>query len=222
MTVPLRGATATTAEFFVELESRAGRGLPQAPQDSAPQDSAPQAPADAVSVVSFWRQAGPALWFAKDADFDRGFRERFLGLHEAAARGELRGWLATPEGALALLILLDQYPRNAFRGTPRMYATDALARDMARLALEAGHDRAVDPDLRLFFCLPFGHSEDLADQDLSLALARRLGISIAAEHAARHRDIIRRFGRFPHRNPILGRPMTDAEQRFLDDGGYAG
>jgi uncharacterized protein (DUF924 family) len=217
MIVPLRGATAATAEHFVELEARAGRGLPQAPQDLAP-----QVPADATAVVSFWREAGPALWFAKDADFDRRFRERFLALHEAAARDELRRWLATPDGALALLILLDQYPRNAFRGTPRMYATDALARDMARLALEAGHDRAFDPNLRLFFCLPFGHSEDLADQDLSLALAQRLGIAIAAEHAARHRDIIRRFGRFPHRNPILGRPMTGAEQRFLDEGGYAG
>jgi uncharacterized protein (DUF924 family) len=212
MTAPLRGAAATTAEGFFELESPAGR--------SPPQKVAPQAPAEAV--VSFWREAGPALWFAKDADFDRRFRERFLALHDAAARGELRGWLATPEGALALLILLDQFPRNAFRGTPRMYATDALAREMARLALDAGHDRALDPDLRVFFGLPFGHSEDLADQDLSVALARGLGIPIAAEHAEEHRDIIRRFGRFPHRNPILGRPMTDAEQRFLDHGGYAG
>src|SRR5688572_16818138 len=110
MTVPVRGATAT--ENFVELESRAGRGLPRPPHESA------QAPADAVAVVTFWREAGPAQWFAKDAEFDIRFRERFLALHEAAARGELRGWLATPDGALALLILLDQYPRNAFRGTP--------------------------------------------------------------------------------------------------------
>jgi uncharacterized protein (DUF924 family) len=209
MTVPVRGATATTAEYFVELESHAGRGLPQPPQT----------PAEAERVIAFWREAGPALWFAKDAGFDRRFRERFLALHEAAARGALHGWLATPEGALALLILLDQYPRNAFRGTPRMYATDALARDIATRALEAGHDRAIAPDLRLFVYLPFGHSEDLVDQDLSVALARRLGTPTRAEH---HRDIIRRFGRFPHRNPVLGRPMTDEEQRYLEDGGYAG
>jgi uncharacterized protein (DUF924 family) len=179
------------------------------------------APTEATAVVDLWRDAGPALWFAKDPAFDRRFRERFLSLHEAAARGELAGWLATPDGALALVLLLDQFPRNAFRGTPRMYSTDELGRAMTAAAIAAGHDRAVPAALQLFFYLPVGHSEDLADQERSVALNRRLG-QPNLSHAERHRDIIQRFGRFPHRNPILGRPMTPEEQRYLDEGGFAG
>jgi uncharacterized protein (DUF924 family) len=131
------------------------------------------------------------------------------------------GWLATPAGALALLLLLDQFPRNSFRGTPRMYATDATARRIAAAAVDAGHDRQMPPDLRKFLYLPFAHSEDLADQDRAVALSRHLGTpdSVSSE---RHRDIVRRFGRVPHRNPILGRTMTEEEQDFLDQGGYAG
>jgi uncharacterized protein (DUF924 family) len=177
--------------------------------------------AKAASVVEFWRQAGPTLWFAKDPAFDRTFRERFLSLHEVAARGQLKAWLATADSALALLILLDQFPRNAFRGTPRMYATDALAREAASAAIAAGHDLMVEKELALFLYLPFGHSEDLADQERSVALAQRLG-EPNLSHARGHREIIRRFSRFPHRNPILGRTMTAEEQRFLDEGGYAG
>jgi len=180
-----------------------------------------QAPIDARAVVDFWRAAGPGLWFAKDTDFDRHFRERFLWLYLAAARGELADWSKTPEGAMALVILLDQFPRNSFRNTPRMYATDAMARQIADAVVKAGHDQAVEPALRLFFYLPFGHSESLADQERSVALSEALG-EPNLSHAKRHRDIIRRFGRFPHRNPILGRAMTPDEQRYLDDGGYAG
>lgn len=175
----------------------------------------------ASDVVEFWRAAGPALWFAKDTAFDRRFREGFLQLHEAAADGRLPGWAATAEGALALLLLLDQFPRNAFRGTPRMYATDVLARQIADAAIAAGHDQAVEPGLRLFFYLPFAHSERLADQERSVALCRRLG-QPHLSHAEGHRDIVRRFGRFPHRNPILGRAMAAEEQQFLDAGGFAG
>jgi uncharacterized protein (DUF924 family) len=175
----------------------------------------------AAEVVEFWRQAGPASWFAKDADFDRRFHENFLDAHEAAARGELDHWMAAAEGALALLVLLDQFPRNAFRGTPRMYATDDAARRIATAAVDAGHDQAVPREIRTFFYLPFGHSEDLADQDRSVDLCGPLGPpdSVSSE---RHRDIIKRFGRFPHRNAILGRNMTPEEQEFLDSGGYAG
>jgi uncharacterized protein (DUF924 family) len=176
---------------------------------------------EAAAVVAFWREAGPGLWFAKDEAFDRRFRERFLPLHEAAARGELAAWLVTTDGAFALMVLLDQFPRNAFRGTPRMYATDALAREVADAAIKAGHDRAAPTELQLFFYLPFGHSEDLADQERSVALTRRLG-QPTLSHAEHHRDIIRRFGRFPHRNPLLRRPMRPEEQRFLDEGGFAG
>lgn len=205
---PLAGAAAQPAPTGGPASGHAGR---------APQG----APVEALDVVGFWRAAGQRLWFAKDDAFDRDFRDRFLPLHEAASRGELAGWAATPDGALALLILLDQFPRNAFRGTPRMYATDALARQVASAAVAAGHDAAIAPDLRLFVYLPFGHSEDPVDQDRSVALNASLG-QPNLSHAERHRDIIRRFGRFPHRNPILGRGMTEEEQRYLDNGGYAG
>ncbi|MER8914961.1 DUF924 family protein [Mesorhizobium sp. M0761] len=178
-------------------------------------------PDAAAAVVGFWWQAGPAAWFAKDAAFDREFRDRFLRLHEAAARGDCDGWMATPYGALALLLLLDQFPRNAFRDTPRMYASDGKARAIATEAIDAGFQRMVDPSLRLFFGLPFAHSEAIADQDRSVALSRDIGPS-DLKRAEHHRDIIRRFGRFPHRNPILGRAMHAQEQRFLDEGGFAG
>ena len=177
--------------------------------------------AEARAVLDFWRAAGPALWFAKDDAFDRSFRDRFLSAHEAAARGEPTEWLATVSGALALVLLLDQFPRNAFRGTPRMYASDTLARQVAHAAIEAGYDRVAEPELAVFFYLPFAHSENLADQERSVALVQPLG-QPSLSHAERHRDIIRRFCRFPHRNPILGRSMTEEEQRYLDGGGYAG
>ena len=178
-------------------------------------------PAEAKEVVAFWEGAGPALWFAKDDAFDRRFRERFLPLHERAAAGKLDGWNETPEGALALLILLDQFPRNAFRGTPRMYATDAAARRVADGAIAAGYDRMAAEALQKFFYLPFGHSEDLADQERCVELSERLG-GRDFEQAQHHREIVRRFGRFPHRNAILGRPTTLAEDEYLANGGYTG
>jgi uncharacterized protein (DUF924 family) len=161
------------------------------------------------------------MWFAKDPAFDARFRERFAALYQAAVGGALDHWGSTAPGALALMILLDQYPRNSFRGTPRMYATDARARTLAAAAISHGHDRAVPADLQRFFYLPFAHSEDLADQDRAVALCARLGQPDLgrAEH---HREIVRRFGRFPHRNAILGRASTDAERAYLENGGYAG
>ena len=151
-----RGSATTTREAFVELKSYRGRGplrgyagadtIEGAQEGAALKPSVgptPIPPAEASAVIDFWHEAGSELWFAKDTDFDRRFRERFLSLHEAAARGELAGWLATPIGALALLLLLDQFPRNAFRGTPRMYASDAMAQEVASSAIDAGHDRAV-------------------------------------------------------------------------------
>jgi uncharacterized protein (DUF924 family) len=174
-----------------------------------------------AEVIDFWKSAGPGLWFAKDPEFDRRFRERFLADHEAAARGELAHWLGSAEGAFALVILLDQFPRNAFRDTPRMYDTDALARKVASTAFAAGYDRAFPGELQKFLFLPFAHSEDLADQERSVALARRSGPQDLA-HAEHHRDIVRRFGRFPHRNRILERESTPEEIRYLADGGYQG
>jgi uncharacterized protein (DUF924 family) len=177
--------------------------------------------AEALAVVAFWIEAGPGLWFAKDEKFDTRFRERFLREHEAAARGELQHWQSTPDGALALVILLDQFPRNAFRGTRRMYDTDALARQAASTAFAAGYDREIAVELRKFFVLPFAHSENLADQERSVALARRISTDDLA-HAEHHRDIVRRFGRFPHRNVILNRESTPEEKEYLANGGYKG
>jgi uncharacterized protein (DUF924 family) len=207
-------ATAVLARTAIQPEASSN------PMDAPIAYSALPSP-EAREVLKFWRKAGPALWFAKDAEFDARFRERFLPDHEAAARGELQHWLATPEGALALVVLLDQFPRNAFRDTPRMYDTDALARKTANAALAAGYDQQIPRELRKFLVLPFAHSEDLADQERAVALARRIGPDDLA-HAEHHREIVRRFGRFPHRNRILGRQTTAEEQQYLDSGGYAG
>lgn len=206
-------AMPASREAFVEQEFHAGRDLRSGDTGALP--------ATAAEVVEFWRQAGPSMWFAKDDEFDRCFREAFLEAHEAAARGDLDRWVTTAEGALALLVLLDQFPRNAFRGTPRMYATDAAARRIAASAVDAGHDQAMPPDLRKFFYLPFAHSEELTDQERSVALCGPLGPPDSV-NSARHRDIVKRFGRFPHRNPVVGRQTTPEEQEFLDQGGYAG
>jgi uncharacterized protein (DUF924 family) len=176
-------------------------------------------PAD---VVAFWRAAGHDKWFAKDAALDAEIKTRFLAIHEAAAADKLSDWETTPEGALALLILLDQFPRNMFRASPRTFATDPLARAVADRAIARGYDTRAPEDLRGFFYLPFMHSEDLADQQRCVTLARAAGDEGTARYAEIHTDIIRRFGRFPHRNAILGRATTPAEQAFLDAGGFAG
>lgn len=178
-------------------------------------------PDEAAAVVRFWRDAGPARWFRKDDAFDAQFRERFLALHERAAAGELDGWAAGAEGALALLILLDQFPRNAFRGGARMYATDARAQGIARAALARGLDEQVPLELRNFMYLPLMHAENAADQELSVAKTAALG-GEPYRFALHHRDIIGRFGRFPHRNGLLGRASTGEELRFLAQGGFQG
>ncbi|WP_223568923.1 DUF924 family protein [Agrobacterium tumefaciens] len=171
-------------------------------------------------VVAFWRMSS-GHWFEKDAAFDRNFRDRFLALHMAVAAHRHDNWMETPHGALALLILTDQFPRNAFRGTAHMFATDPLARRYASEAVEPGHMARVEPDLRLFFCLPFAHSEEMADQELSVRLNTGLS-QLWLEHAEGHRDIIHRFGRFPHRNEMLGRTSTLEEDAFLKGGGFQG
>lgn len=172
-------------------------------------------------VVSFWREAGPGQWFRKDDAFDARFRERFAPAHEAAAAGRLDHWAQSPDGTLALLILLDQFPRNAFRGTPRMFANDARALELAEAAVARGMDRQVDPALRGFFYLPFSHSEQLAHQVRAVALNADTG-GTWLHFAQIHLDAIERFGRFPHRNALLGRHTTPDEQRYLDEGGFAG
>ena len=176
----------------------------------------------AAQILDFWRTAGPEKWFARDDAFDAGFRERFLDAHYAAARGEYESWMASAEGALALLILLDQFPRNCFRGTAHSYATDGLARQYARRAVAAGFDQQVESALRLFFYLPFEHSEATADQEESMRLFGRQGDADLLRYAGLHHELIERFGRFPHRNAALGRESTQEELDYLGAGGFSG
>jgi uncharacterized protein (DUF924 family) len=173
-------------------------------------------------VLAFWREAGPKQWFNKDTAFDEAIRTRFLATHEAAAAGQLADWENSAEGSLALLILLDQFPRNMFRGSARAFATDPMARRIADSAIGKGYDRQVSATDRQFFYLPFEHSEALADQERCVALFGATGDAELLKWAELHADIIRKFGRFPHRNAVLGRATTAAEQAFLDSGGFAG
>jgi len=175
-----------------------------------------------TEIVTFWREVGPKGWFEKDAALDSEIRRRFLGAHEAAAAGRLTGWEQSAQGALALLILLDQFPRNMFREQARAFATDPLARAITAGALVRGFDSQAPAEMRSFFYLPFEHSEDLADQERGIALYKGAGDADGLKWAELHADIIRRFGRFPHRNAVLGRATTPEEQAFLDGGGFKG
>jgi uncharacterized protein (DUF924 family) len=176
----------------------------------------------AAEVLAFWRAAGAAKWFKKDAVFDAEIASRFSALWRDAAEGALADWEAAPESALALVILLDQFPRNMFRGKADAFATDALARGVAERAIAQGFDQKVPTSERLFFYLPFEHCESLADQERAIALIGTLDNPDLTRWTELHADVIRRFGRFPHRNSALGRASTREEQAFLDAGGFAG
>ena len=176
-------------------------------------------PAD---ILAFWREAGRDRWYEKDDGFDAEVRRRYLDLWRKAAAGELSSWEASDDGALALTIVLDQFPRNMFRGDPRTYASDALAREVAGRAIDRGADARIDPVLVEFLYMPLMHSEALADQLRCVELFRKAGNAENLGYAERHADIVRRFGRFPHRNRLLGRATTPEEQAFLDGGGFSG
>ncbi|MBY0339509.1 MAG: DUF924 domain-containing protein [Acetobacteraceae bacterium] len=181
----------------------------------------------ADDILAFWFQGDPdafrKAWFVRDDAFDAEIRARFGALAAPARDGAFDGWAATPDGALALLILLDQFSRNLFRGTPEAFAGDSKARDVARQVVLADRmDLALRPTQRIFLYLPFEHSESLADQELSVTLFE--GLRDEPVHAApqgtidyawRHWRVIRRFGRFPHRNAALGRASTPAEVAYL-------
>ena len=158
-------------------------------------------------------------WFVKDPAFDAEIRDRFLPLYEEARAGRRAHWKAQPADGLALVIVLDQFPRNMFRGTPRAFESDPLALEAARQAVERGFDRDMPAVERLFLYLPFEHSERLADQELACELMQPLEALQpeldAYRYAVLHRDIVARFGRFPHRNAVLGRPSTPEEIAFL-------
>ena len=176
----------------------------------------------AADVLAFWRAAGHDRWFKHDEAFDAAIRQRFASTYEEAAAGKLSAWENSPEDALALVIVLDQFPRNMFRGSARCFAADPLARAAAERAIAKGFDRQVAMPERTFFYLPFEHSEELADQERAVALMRDTGDADQLKWAELHADIIRRFGRFPHRNALLGRTTTPDERAFLDGGGFAG
>lgn len=180
-------------------------------------------------VLGFWFGQGVDYgkprrdWFAKSGDFDAEIRRRFSFLHEAAAAGKLSDWQAEPTACLALVVVLDQFSRNIFRGSPQAFAADSLAREAAQRALSRGDDRAMLPVERMFLYLPFEHGESLEDQRRSCALMRPLAdypeTADVYPYALRHLEIIERFGRFPHRNAALGRTSTPQEIAFLETPG---
>ena len=174
------------------------------------------------TVISFWADAGPERWFAHDAAFDAACRERFMQAHMAASANQLDAWVDNARGALALCLLLDQMPRNMFRDSAHAYATDPLALHVATHAIKRGLDHVLEVELRRFVYLPFEHAESMAAQDRSVELHRSTGVDGYDQWAVHHRGIIERFGRFPHRNRVLGRTSTAEEQAYLDAGGFGG
>jgi uncharacterized protein (DUF924 family) len=183
--------------------------------------------ADATAILQFWFGSSDAPrpeWFRKDAAFDHEIAERFGALVQQALRGGLADWADEPSAALARILLLDQFTRNAFRDTPRAFAGDALALAAARALVARGHDQALAPLRRVFAYLPFEHAEERAAQEQSLALFAALRDADAAladyeDYARRHAVVIERFGRFPHRNAVLGRASSDEELAFLEQPG---
>lgn len=181
---------------------------------------------DPAGIIAFWRQAGQKAWFAADPAFDAAIRERFAARHDEAAAGRLAEWEEDAAGALALLLLTDQFPRNLFRHSAHAFATDEMARNIADRAILRGFDQASEAELRVFFYLPFEHHEDASSQARAVALCERLAAETGAKnwlhYALLHQGLIARFGRFPHRNLVLGRLSTPEEIAYLAEGGFAG
>jgi len=174
-----------------------------------------------LDVLDFWWHAGVEKWFAGGDAFDRRCREEFLPAIEAAAAGDFDHWTETADGSLALLLLLDQMPRNVYRGSAQAFKADGKAVKIAEEAVDRGFDRAFPKDVRGFFYLPFEHSENMAHQERCVDLCRVLGDKELYHYALIHLDVIRRFGRFPHRNAVLGRETTAEEAAYLESGGFA-
>ncbi|NDR56426.1 DUF924 family protein [Aliiruegeria sabulilitoris] len=180
----------------------------------------------AADIRRFWiEEIGPQKWYVQEEALDTEIRERFLPCWQAAHDGELSDWCEDPQGVLGYLILTDQLPRNMFRGDARSFATDGAARRAAKKAIDRRWDLAIPEPERQFFYLPLMHSETLGDQDSCIRLmSERMPQTGASNllHARAHREIVRRFGRFPYRNAAFGRMTLPVEQKFLDGAGYAG
>ncbi|GHB27903.1 hypothetical protein GCM10007094_15410 [Pseudovibrio japonicus] len=174
----------------------------------------------ALEILDFWWTAGGEKWFKGGEKFDKEIREKFEADVEAAGRGDYDDWTATPHGTLALLLLLDQFPRNIYRGTPKAFSSDAKAVKIALASLNKNFHTAYPKGYRIFFFMPFEHSEEIEMQDLSVDLFRGLDDQDTYHYALIHMDVIRRFGRFPHRNEVLGRTSTPDEIEFLASGGF--
>lgn len=172
------------------------------------------------TVLDFWfSDLTPKDWFVKSEEIDRRITERFAALHLALSRDVTGEWRASPEARLALIIALDQFPRNIYRGSPLSFATDRLALNAAKAALAVGADAATANDRRIFFYMPFEHAENAEDQARAVALCEALGDETYLDYALKHQAVIKRFGRFPHRNPILGRTSTPEEEAYLAEPG---
>ena len=181
------------------------------PADNEARTLAPDA------VLHFWfHELSPLQWFRGGVPVDNAIKARFGAAVELAAAGAYDHWAETADGALALLLLLDQFPRNLYRDSAQAFAQDAKARAVCKAALDAGFDQALPEKRRGFVYLPLEHSEDLADQEHSVELFDALGDETMADYARRHLAVIARFGRFPHRNPVLGRQSTQEEQDYLE------
>jgi len=173
-------------------------------------------------ILQFWLdECGPEHWFEQDETLDQTIRDRFGDTWQGATQGQYGLWLTYPNGALAYIILTDQFSRNMFRDDARAFATDRAALAAAKSAIAKGWDLRVDPPARQFFYTPLEHSENLCDQDRAVRLScERMKDAAFLLHARAHREVIRQFGRFPHRNACLGRKTTAVEQSHLDGGGY--
>ncbi|MFD2174082.1 DUF924 family protein [Rhodobacter lacus] len=172
-------------------------------------------------LIAFWHdEVGPERWYNATPELDEDILKRYSALWQRAQAGGCDAWAETPVGALALVILLDQLPRNMFRGSRQAFASDALARKVAEAAIEKGFDMQIEDPLRQFFYVPFMHSENIADQEKGVRLAEERMPDEHLLHAKAHHAVIARFGRFPWRNELVGRYSSDEEAAFLWAGGY--
>jgi uncharacterized protein (DUF924 family) len=177
---------------------------------------------DAASVLEFWQNAGPKTWFSKSDAFDASIKQQFGALHKKAAANELSSWENQPASTLALILILDQFSRNLFRNDARAFAQDELCLRITKSALSREFDTKVDPPVKQFYYMPLMHSESILDQRHCVSLFHAASLPDNLKFAILHRDIIERFGRFPHRNSALGRPTSPTELSFLDGGGFSG